>query len=230
MALGKRQRSKSARRNVVSKKARGPTSFPAFRKLPALDRAIWTKSIVVYSDYSRSVDPGIAGCASYVYSLNGLYDPDISGVGGQPTGFDQYMALYGKYTVLKAKVIASCINYDSTTTQCCGVNIAGLPTTDTDPSVYLRNNNMGFQLLDQQGHNQSIAKFTFEVDISKLSSVNIWTDGEFSGTASTNPENQWYLIVWNAAVDTTVNPAKCYWTTRIEYLVAFRDGINAANS
>jgi hypothetical protein len=33
------------------------------------------------------------------YSLNSLYDPDVSGGGHQPYGFDQLFALYSKYRV-----------------------------------------------------------------------------------------------------------------------------------
>ncbi len=34
-----------------------------------------------------------------LYRLNSLFDPDESGVGGQPTGFDQLAALYNRYRV-----------------------------------------------------------------------------------------------------------------------------------
>lgn len=41
------------------------------------------------------LNPGLGTVpAVHVFSANGLYDPDITGVGGQPRGFDQLMALY----------------------------------------------------------------------------------------------------------------------------------------
>ena len=42
----------------------------------------------------------------HVFSANGLYDPDITGVGHQPRGFDQLMSLYAQYTVTKCQMRA----------------------------------------------------------------------------------------------------------------------------
>lgn len=230
MVAYKRKRSQSTKNVRVSKKARGPVAFPRSKRLPTLDRALYTKSIVVYSDFGRAVDPGLASIASYVYSLNGLYDPDITGVGGQPTGFDQYMALYAKYTVLKAKVTCQFMNTDTGYAQVAGCNVAGLSTTSNDPAVYLRNNNMGYKAVETYQSGNATGSFSFEVDIAQLANCNIWTDDAFSGLVSANPANQWYLIIWNGASDGASNPSSCLWQVKIEYLAAFREPINAANS
>jgi hypothetical protein len=39
--------------------------------------------------------------SSYIWRLNSLFDPDYSGTGHQPLGFDQWAAFYGSYTVTK---------------------------------------------------------------------------------------------------------------------------------
>jgi hypothetical protein len=56
---------------------------------------------LVYTDYR--VLTAVANQANYVYRLNSLFDPDQSGVGGQPAGFDQLKVLYGRYRVLACK-------------------------------------------------------------------------------------------------------------------------------
>ncbi len=43
-----------------------------------------------------------------VYSLNGLFDPNIAGGGHQPLGFDQVMAIYSEYKVIGCKVELTC--------------------------------------------------------------------------------------------------------------------------
>lgn len=51
--------------------------------------------------YVTSVQLQIAGSAAGIrtFSANGLYDPDITGVGHQPMGFDVYSSVYSKYMV-----------------------------------------------------------------------------------------------------------------------------------
>lgn len=41
---------------------------------------------------------------THVFSANGAYDPNVTGVGNQPRGFDELMALYDQYTVVKSKI------------------------------------------------------------------------------------------------------------------------------
>lgn len=42
--------------------------------------------------------------APYIYSCNGMYDPNITGTGHQPMFFDNMAALYDHYTVLNSRI------------------------------------------------------------------------------------------------------------------------------
>jgi len=44
------------------------------------------------------------GTATQTFRMNSCFDPDYTGVGHQPYGFDQYAALFLKYTVLGSKL------------------------------------------------------------------------------------------------------------------------------
>lgn len=63
------------------------------------------KSIVVRMRYVAqfSLNPALGTPTFYQLSANGLYDPDITGGGHQPNGFDQMMALYNHYEVLSSE-------------------------------------------------------------------------------------------------------------------------------
>jgi hypothetical protein len=57
---------------------------------------------LVYSDYR--VITAAVNQAEYVYRLNSCFDPDFTGVGGQPDGFDFWKTYYTIYRVMAAKV------------------------------------------------------------------------------------------------------------------------------
>lgn len=74
---------------------------------PALSRShrlLKTKQTVVmrYSDQFPLLGAAAGAAKSHVFSCNGLYDPDVTGVGHQPRGFDELMKLYDHYIVRKA--------------------------------------------------------------------------------------------------------------------------------
>jgi hypothetical protein len=71
-------------------------SFAGFTPLPPMLRV--RMKYVSYVDLSSGVTAAVN-----VYSANGLYDPDITGTGHQPRGFDQLIALYDHYVVLESK-------------------------------------------------------------------------------------------------------------------------------
>lgn len=76
-----------------------------------------TQSRTVSFPYSSGHLLGEAApAAGFVYSfrLNSLFDPDFTGTGYQPLGFDQFSALYGRYAVQRTRFS---IAYANTTSQ-----------------------------------------------------------------------------------------------------------------
>jgi len=57
--------------------------------------------------YVTSVVANISGSAAgtRIFAANGLYDPDITGTGHQPMGFDQFAGIYERYLVLHSKLV-----------------------------------------------------------------------------------------------------------------------------
>lgn len=52
--------------------------------------------------YSYDTASGLLG--SYSFRANSCFDPDYTGIGHQPMGFDQFAALFAHYTVLKSTI------------------------------------------------------------------------------------------------------------------------------
>lgn len=59
---------------------------------------------MIYYDYAKTLSGGVGSVPTNYYSCNGLYDPDVTGTGHQPMGFDQMMALYEQFTVIRSHI------------------------------------------------------------------------------------------------------------------------------
>lgn len=53
-----------------------------------------------YADV-RTISPGTGTVSHHIYRANSLFDPDFSGAGHQPRGYDQLAQLYANYRVKK---------------------------------------------------------------------------------------------------------------------------------
>lgn len=55
-----------------------------------------------------SINSVAAGVGNWNFWANSLYDPDSSGTGHQPRGFDQLISMYDHYQVIGSKITISC--------------------------------------------------------------------------------------------------------------------------
>lgn len=90
----------------------------SFIKSPYMSDEVFLKLV-----YTTNVSvASVAGVPQfYTFAGNSLYDPDITGTGHQPMGFDQWQGFYNKYTVYGSKIRATFCNVDS---------VAGAPNTE----------------------------------------------------------------------------------------------------
>jgi len=233
--LSGRKRTYASRARSTSRAAKKTKTTSAVMALnnrvryPLQDRARSTRTICRWSVVAKAINSPIAGVNALVYSLNGLFDPDISGVGDQPTGFDEYMALYSKYTVLATKVKIKALNADSEYPQICGATVTALDGTTTDPNVYIRNGTPQWHILGRYGDGNNQREWTMDVDIQQLSKSNILVDPQFSGISNSNPDNQWYLQIWSGGHDGS-DAGNVYWYLEFEYLTEFREPATTLNS
>lgn len=70
-----------------------------------------------------SINPAIGTPSTYTFAANGLYDPNITGAGHQPMGFDQMTALYNHYEVIGAKISMTVVNSGTVEGFNCGVKL-----------------------------------------------------------------------------------------------------------
>lgn len=179
----------------------------------------------IYYDYQKTLTGSVGSVPTHFYSANGLFDPDTTGIGHQPIGFDQMMALYEQFTTLRAHIrvtfasngdharVGIYLNPDTTN--------AGLPRL-------VENGLMKMGLVS--GPAAANGRYAFETlelvcDIPKYfgkTREGILADPQMLGTIAANPGEQVYFGVcaW-AAFDSTVDVAigydvtityeSCYW-------------------
>lgn len=66
-------------------------------------------------NYAQSVTPATISVYEYLFNLNSLFDPDRTGAGHQPMGYDQLTPLYNKYRVYSVDYDIEWIPNDSAT-------------------------------------------------------------------------------------------------------------------
>lgn len=189
---------------------------------------------LIYQTGAKSLNPGAAGTAAYhVFSANGCYDPDISGTGHQPRGFDQFMLMYDHYVVVGSKITLVALNTDSTYSQILGVirrdNSSTLGTDGTETATEC--GNCVWELLSPAGQGEgSKTKLELTINPAKfLGRGNPLSDPELKGNSSSNPSEEAYFTVWAQplqAVDSTV----IRFNAIIEYSVAFIEAKNPGAS
>lgn len=159
---------------------------------------------VTYCDQPYTLNPGAGGAAAVqVISANGLYDVDFTGVGHQPTGFDQYMALYNEYCVTDAEIEVYFYNQDSTNPMQVGIAFLDFSTTTTDTRRYIENGNCVSKIIgNATGATPNISSLRMKAHIQNFTkSQNILTENGFSGSATANPVDTHYFHVWAAPVE-----------------------------
>jgi hypothetical protein len=183
----------------------------------------------LYYDMAISLQPA-AGLVSYYYfTANGLYDPNISGTGHQPVGFDNLMALYEQYTVLHSRIeitmvgfsddaarVAVYLNPDSSTLALPQLMENGLLATDV---VIASADNAG------DGYHR-IKRLTLACDVPDYfgrSREAVIADPNLLGTAAANPTEQVYFAIaaWSpfgagtsVSIDVVISYDSLYWEPR----------------
>lgn len=186
--------------------------------------------------YCDKVELNPASLASDTYSfrLNSLFDPDFTGVGHQPIGFDQVMSFYNHYTVLGARMKATFISQaaDTSGVAVVGIDITGSSTPTTaindiyeqahaTTKIMTQSNSRGYAVVTK---NLSVKKF--------LGQKNILSEDDNAGSASTNPAETIYGHLFATSVDagSVVNPSYLDILVEIDFIAVLHEPKNLPGS
>lgn len=188
------------------------------------------------------LDAASNAVAVHNFMSNGIFDPDVTGVGHQPLGHDQWASVYDRYTVVGAKIKATPI-----ATSSAGLSPSYYGVILQDSSDALSTPSMSpTELLEQKL--TSNGPKTFGSTISNnagtrtVSAVKHFSAKKFFGTKSVtgsgsaysadfgaSPVEQVYFTVWSASAGGN-NPTSFTMNVEIEYICLLQQPVTLARS
>lgn len=176
-----------------------------------------------YVHYGQ-LNPGAAGAAAtYVFSANGLYDPDITGVGHQPRGFDQLIALYDHFHVTRSRIKVSFMASQAQAGAICGVVLQDDATPELDQIRGLENR---YSYSKGLSYGNGTVEVFLNFNSKEFFNLN---DRQLYGTVSANPTDQAYFVVFAQATYGT-DLAAIDYMVELEYTTTFSEPNNVAAS
>lgn len=167
--------------------------------------------LLVRLKYSTQQLSAAATSVTRRFALNGLYDPDLTGVGHQPKAFDEWMAFYEKYEVKSSTIKFNLINRSGVEIQaCCMPSLSSTALTtisEMQEAPYARYVSLSG---DDGG---SATKFLMnKMNVKKLEGRNTYSVN-FTGSTSANPValQEWHLLISSAD-----NATNYSWTYQCE--------------
>jgi len=188
---------------------------PGNQQLPVPNRMIVKMR---YCDTNQLNADGSAA-STVTYALNGLFDPDVTGVGHQPMGFDQFAALYQSYKVLGARVTFEACGAPSGSTSDQYVGFQFHENSSYTPSNIVQIIERGRERHKVLGNQTNRAYLTMNWSAKKWYSKENYSGQDTAGTISANPTEICYCSVFTTRADNSENPDVISYVVKIDYIV-----------
>lgn len=186
----------------------------SFNKQPLPDQMCVTLRYADSDDVTASF-----GVFSWIIRGNGPQDPDATFVGVQPPCFDQWAALYGRYTVESSRITVRAIS--RAVSNC--MRIAVAPQAVSTAGSFDGIAGYRYAVSKDTTGGAPAAVLTCDVKTSKVlgvpsQSVRDSASAAFDSAVNTLPTTQWY---WNIAVETSGSSDSVSVYFVVEYRVRF---------
>ena len=185
----------------------------------------YSHTCVVRYQQEFSINPAVGVSGDYVFSANGLYDPNITGVGHQPYGFDQLMVLFDHYTVTASRLrLRLSSNNAIPFWMTCLLSDTNVSLAGNTSEIILEIPSASSELIGYNTSSVGKGDKTVAFDASKFFYIkNFVGKTNYRGDAGSNPVEQAYfhcILSPNATGDDVAN--QVCWAT-IEYEVTFTE-------
>lgn len=166
------------------------------------------KGIYVKLKFSSAwTDPTQTNVYSSWFVGNGCYNPDGTGVGGQPTGFGEWSAFYDYYRVVASKIELFTLQDTEGTSPPASVSI--IPTTKTVLGTDTQFEAMPYaktKVLGNFSGNSDVVKLKHFFRTDQIFGGAYRQEVNLSADVNNNPVKPWYwYVAWNATGGSTLD-------------------------
>lgn len=195
--------------------------------IPGVDGRLqfgFPKKIITILRYNETQQQAstLGGISTYIYRMNGPFDPDLTGVGHQPMYWDSYTPIYQNYRVLGSRISVEWAPQNPVTA---GqgpweVGIAGSISSSSLGTTGSARAEMNDAVSDLLGVNGDTATLSLVYSPEK-SLGRPAGDDTVGSLVTTIPTQQYFAHVWVRDVYGQASPSIIYHRVMIEYTVEF---------
>jgi hypothetical protein len=178
-----------------------------------------------YYDNGHEFTSTAGSVARYRFRANDCFDPDQTGTGHQPMGFDEAAKYYDQFTVINSKITVRYVAENASVPMVCGVKLNDDTTNETGLTDIIENGlNRSAIVVGTGGGPNQVQTISLGCDVAKFfgrpAGTGIINDPNLFGTAAASPvEEAYYQLFAFAAVNTTT--VTCGFDVLLEYDVVF---------
>lgn len=168
------------------------------------------KALFRYSEpYIKIPNPADTFLGTYIFSANGVYDPNITGIGHQPSGFDQLMTMYDHFVVIGAKITVTFVNNDANDPVVVGIDVRDSINAESDSRVIIESGTAKYANLSAKNNGDNQVTMEYRVNPNRfLGRSKPLSDPNLKGGASGNPVEQCYFHVFSGNLDDQITLAQ----------------------
>lgn len=222
-------KAKSVRRTYRKKYARRAKKAVINNTMVTLGKGFPKRMCFTHKYVEVVVRNPVTTMNNYLYSCNGMYDPNITGTGHQPMYFDQLTALYNHYTVIGSKISFKIIPTTAASSAifyCVSINDDSTVTPTSIQDMQEASSGKG-TIIPAGSNNVSYASLTWSAK--KNWGKSLLSNTLFRGNSSANPSEQQYFVLSVGSLD-GVTSTPIYFEVVIEYIAVWQELKDIASS
>lgn len=179
-----------------------------------------------YVDYV-TLDTSSGTSDRNIYRANSMFDPNQTGIGSQPLGFDQWSVFYDHYTVLGSKCTAQFLS--SSGSGVTGTSIVGVILTDNSlslptPTAIMEQNNSNWKVMTALTAQQKATVSSYYSPKKFFGLTDIGDNRALIGASTNaNPVEDAYFSVYTAAINGVADSALVSVIVTIEFTVMYTE-------